>query len=156
VDPQSRNQILESIEALGTAGLGVLYTTHYMEEAERLCDRVAIIDEGRIVAEGTRRQLVAQIGDHDRVLVRGTGDLRRFAERVASRPGVVRAEVLRVAAERGAGGAMVEVQAENGAAALAGIVSEAEHDDVSIDGIELVEPDLESVFLHLTGKALRD
>jgi ABC-2 type transport system ATP-binding protein len=52
VDPQSRNQILESIEALGGAGLAVLYTTHYMEEAERLCDRVGIIDQGRIVAEG--------------------------------------------------------------------------------------------------------
>ena len=62
VDPQSRNAILESIEALGGEGLSVLYTTHYMEEAQRLCDRVGIIDEGRLVAEGTRRELVAQLG----------------------------------------------------------------------------------------------
>ena len=62
VDPQSRNAILESVEALGGEGLSVLYTTHYMEEAQRLCDRVGIIDEGRLVAEGTRRDLVAQLG----------------------------------------------------------------------------------------------
>ena len=58
VDPQSRNAILESVENLSTEGMAVLYTTHYMEEAERLCDRVAIIDEGKIQAEGTRRELV--------------------------------------------------------------------------------------------------
>ncbi|MDI3212828.1 hypothetical protein [Arthrobacter sp. AL12] len=54
MDPQSRNAILESVERLSGEGMAVLYTTHYMEEAERLCDRIAIIDEGRIQAEGTR------------------------------------------------------------------------------------------------------
>ncbi|WP_227008230.1 ABC transporter ATP-binding protein [Pseudarthrobacter sp. AB1] len=58
VDPQSRNSILESVEGLATEGMAVLYTTHYMEEAERLCDRIAIIDEGRVQAEGTRDQLL--------------------------------------------------------------------------------------------------
>ena len=67
VDPQSRNAILTSVEALSAAGMGILYTTHYMEEAERLCDRVGIVDEGRIIAEGTRRQLVAMVGGLDRV-----------------------------------------------------------------------------------------
>jgi ABC-2 type transport system ATP-binding protein len=147
VDPQSRNQILEAIEALGREGLGVLYTTHYMEEAERLCDRVAIMDEGRIVAEGTHRELVAQVGEHDRVLVRGTGDLAAFARRVRSRPGVLAAEVV---------GDLVEVHTAEGAAALAGIVSEAGQDGIEISALEMVQPDLESVFLHLTGKALRD
>ena len=90
VDPQSRNAILESIEALGGEGLSVLYTTHYMEEAQRLCDRVGIIDEGRLVAEGTRRELVAQLGASDRVDVSGTGDLarvRRGVRRPAGRAG---------------------------------------------------------------------
>ena len=59
VDPQSRNAILENVEALGGEGVAVLYTTRYMEEAERLCDRVGIIDQGRLIAEGTRRELVA-------------------------------------------------------------------------------------------------
>ena len=70
VDPQSRNAILASVEALSAAGMGILYTTHYMEEAERLCDRVGIVDEGRIIAEGTRRELVALVGGLDRVTPR--------------------------------------------------------------------------------------
>ncbi|MDX1511554.1 MAG: ABC transporter ATP-binding protein, partial [Nitriliruptorales bacterium] len=65
VDPQSRNAILESIEQLGGEGLSVLYTTHYMEEAERLCDRIGIIDEGTLIAEGTRDALVADAGQED-------------------------------------------------------------------------------------------
>jgi ABC-2 type transport system ATP-binding protein len=147
VDPQSRNAILESIEALGGEGLSVLYTTHYMEEAERLCDRVGIIDEGRLVAEGTRRELVAQLGASDRVDVTGTGDLGAFAEACAARPGVL-------GVDRRDGGVVVRV--EDGAAALAGIVTAAEHTGTAIAAIELTEPDLEDVFLALTGKALRD
>jgi ABC-2 type transport system ATP-binding protein len=65
VDPQSRNAILESIEHLGGEGIAVLYTTHYMEEAARLCDRIGIIDEGVIIAEGTRDQLIADAGQQD-------------------------------------------------------------------------------------------
>ena len=76
VDPQSRNAILESVEQLSGEGMAVLYTTHYMEEAERLCDRVGIIDEGEIKAEGTRAQLVSLVGQRDRVLLGVTG----FAE----------------------------------------------------------------------------
>ena len=147
VDPQSRNAILESIEALGGAGLSVLYTTHYMEEAERLCDRVGIIDEGRLVAEGTRRELVGKLGAGDRVEVAGSGDLDAFAaacERLPGTEGVDRRD------------GHVVVQVHDGPAALAGIVAAASSAGVSITGIELVEPDLEDVFLSLTGKALRD
>ena len=59
VDPQSRNRIFEMIEALRDAGMAIIYTTHYMEEAERLCDRIAIIDHGKMIAEGTKEELVA-------------------------------------------------------------------------------------------------
>ena len=79
VDPQSRNAILESVEDLSGEGIAVLYTTHYMEEAERLCDRVAIIDEGVIKAEGTRRELVSLVGEKDRIRVTVTGDLVEVA-----------------------------------------------------------------------------
>ncbi|MDJ0791714.1 MAG: ABC transporter ATP-binding protein, partial [Acidimicrobiia bacterium] len=82
VDPQSRNAILESVERLAGEGMAVLYTTHYMEEAERLCDRVGIIDEGVIQAEGTRRQLVALVGGEDRVLLTATGSLEPAAAAV--------------------------------------------------------------------------
>jgi ABC-2 type transport system ATP-binding protein len=147
VDPQSRNAILESVEALGEEGLSVLYTTHYMEEAERLCDRVGIIDEGRLVAEGTRRELIARLGAGDRVDITGTGDLATFADACAALPGTL-------GVDRRDGGVVVRVA--DGSTALAGIVGAAERAGVAIAGIELVEPDLEDVFLGLTGKALRD
>src|SRR5438309_6439010 len=88
VDPQSRNAILESIEALGTSGLAVLYTTHYMEEAQRLCDRIGILDEGRLVAEGTRDELVALTGGRDRVRLSADGSLDALATSLAGVEGV--------------------------------------------------------------------
>ena len=147
VDPQSRNAILESVEALGREGLSVLYTTHYMEEAARLCDRIGILDEGRLVAEGTRRELIARLDTGHRVDVTATGDLSAFAEACAALPGTKGVDVR----ESGVG-----VQVLDGGSALAGIVAAAERTGVSIGGMALVEPDLEDVFLGLTGKGLRD
>src|SRR5437588_12975342 len=88
VDPQSRHAILESVEALGTEGIAVLYTTHYMEEAQRLCDRIGILDEGKLIAEGTRAELVALIGGRDRVRLSADGELPAVAEAVAQVCGV--------------------------------------------------------------------
>ena len=147
VDPQSRNQILESIEQLSEGGMSVLYTTHYMEEAERLCDRVGIIDAGRLVAEGTRRDLVAEVGEHDRIVLRGDGDLAALAARLGAEPGVASATV---------GDGAVEVLVDDASAALAQVVAMAASAGVSVTGVEVREPDLETVFLHLTGRALRD
>ena len=76
VDPQSRNAILESVEQLASEGMAVLYTTHYMEEAERLCDRIGIVDLGELKAQGTRAELVALVGEHDRVSLEGAGRSR--------------------------------------------------------------------------------
>src|SRR5690606_33059934 len=147
VDPQSRNAILESVEALGREGMSVLYTTHYMEEAERLCDRIGIIDEGRLVAEGTRQELVAQIGAGDRIDVSATGDLAAFARACTDLPGTL--EVDRRDGD-------VTIRVSDGRTALAGIVAASERAGVTVTGIELTQPDLEDVFLALTGKALRD
>lgn len=147
VDPQSRNAILESIESLGSAGMSVLYTTQYMEEAERLCDRIGVIDEGRLVAEGTRRELIARLGRADRVELTGTGDLEGLAARCRELPGSV-------GVERRDG--IVVIRVADGPGAIASIVRAAEAAGVTITGIEIVEPDLEDVFLGLTGKALRD
>ena len=150
VDPQSRNQILESIERLGDEGLAVLYTTHYMEEAERLCDRVGIIDGGRIVAEGTRRALVAQIGEHDRIVVRTDAVSTTYADAVRRLGGVID-----VRATTG-DDATLEVVTDDAAATLAAVVAAAPGAGVAVTGVEVREPNLEAVFLHLTGKALRD
>ena len=147
VDPQSRNAILEGVEALAGGGIAVLYTTHYMEEAERLCDRIGIIDAGVIRAEGTRRELVALVGERDRVRLAGSGDLASVATACGALPGVEAASVrdgavdLIVEGARGLLPELLRVAAESG-----GLV----------DGVDVHEPDLESVFLHLTGKALRD
>lgn len=147
VDPQSRNAILESVEALSSQGLAVLYTTHYMEEAERLCDRVAIIDEGEIKAEGTRRELVALVGEKDRVSVSGSGDLGGAAAAVSDLEGVSGAS---------ASDSHLEILTMNASAILPELLARIANAGGSISGVEVVEPNLEAVFLHLTGKALRD
>ena len=147
VDPQSRNAILESVETLAGSGLSVLYTTHYMEEAERLCDRIAIIDAGRIVAEGTRRELIDGLGEGDRIEVSGSGDLDGLALVAATLPGVLAAE----RADR-----TVAVQASDGPSVLAAVVAAAQEVGVTISDLAVVQPDLEDVFLRHTGKGLRD
>ncbi|MFZ0015184.1 MAG: ABC transporter ATP-binding protein [Acidimicrobiia bacterium] len=147
VDPQSRNAILESVESLSREGMAVLYTTHYMEEAERLCDRVAIIDEGVIQAEGNRRELVAMVGEKDRVAITGTGNLAGAAEAARGLDGVAGAS---------ASDGRIEVIAESAASILPALLTCVSDSGGSITSVEVVEPNLEAVFLHLTGKALRD
>jgi ABC-2 type transport system ATP-binding protein len=147
VDPQSRNAILESVETLSAGGLSVLYTTHYMEEAERLCDRIGVIDDGRIVASGTRRELIDRLGQGDRIDVQGDGDLAAFAQACQLLPGVLDVE------RRDQG---VAVIATHGAGVLSEVVAAARRTGVRITSVNIVEPDLEDVFLRLTGKALRD
>jgi ABC-2 type transport system ATP-binding protein len=148
VDPQSRNAILENVEALEGEGVAVLYTTHYMEEAERLCDRVGIIDQGRLIAEGTRRELVAKIGQRDRIELAAAGDLVGLAAGCRRRlDGVEEATVV-------PGG--LHLVASDGRRLLPKLLELAEAAGVEVSSVEVVEPDLEAVFLHLTGKALRD
>jgi ABC-2 type transport system ATP-binding protein len=147
VDPQSRNAILESVAELGRSGMAILYTTHYMEEAERLCDRVGIIDLGEIRAEGTRRELVALIGREDEVRLTATGDLARASLAASGVEGVVSA-----AHKDG----VIEVLAVEARGILPALLATVTAAGATIKGVEVVEPDLEAVFLHLTGKALRD
>jgi ABC-2 type transport system ATP-binding protein len=147
VDPQSRNAILEAVEELSRAGMAVLYTTHYMEEAERLCDRVAIIDEGVIQAEGTRRELVSMVGEKDRVAISATGNLAQAADAVRRIDGVT---------EASASDHHIEILAGNVSGLLPELLAGVTSSGASITGVEIREPNLEAVFLHLTGKALRD
>ena len=147
VDPQSRNAILESVEQLSAEGMAVLYTTHYMEEAERLCDRVAIIDEGVIQAEGTRRELVAMVGETDRVSISADGDLQAAVSSVLEVDGVRDA----VTSDH-----TIEILASDASPILPELLAKVSGAGTSIHGVEVIEPNLETVFLHLTGKALRD
>jgi len=148
VDPQSRNAILSSVADLESEGMAILYTTHYMEEAERLCDRIGIIDEGRIQAEGTRRELVELIGGRDRVTLVASGSLGRAAVAIkALDPRIDEAT---------ASDGTIEILVTEARSILPALLATATAEGASIRSVEVVEPDLEAVFLHLTGKALRD
>lgn len=147
VDPQSRNAILESVEALAVEGMAVLYTTHYMEEAERVCDRIAIIDSGRIQAEGTRDELIALVGGLDTIELQGTGDLGAAAAVLRKLSTVTSVDI-------GSGRLLLSVQ--DAASAVADAVNTATRAGMKLGGVEISRPTLESVFLHVTGKTLRD
>lgn len=150
VDPQSRNSILEAVEELGGAGMAVLYTTHYMEEAERLCDRIGIIDSGRLMVEGTREELIEQLGEQTTVTLRFSGGreaVASWAETLRSLPAVS-------AVQEDAGS--LQIVASDGPGLIAPAVQSAQQGGVEVTGVDVREPDLEAVFLHLTGKALRD
>lgn len=146
VDPQSRNAILEHVRALADSGVAVLYSTHYMEEAERICDRVGILDAGRIRAEGTRRELVDTLGERDRVVLELDGAAADAARALEELPGVHTA----VATENG-----VELDCDRGAELAPRIVRALADRGLELRSLTIREPDLEAVFLHITGKALR-
>jgi ABC-2 type transport system ATP-binding protein len=143
VDPQSRNRIFEMIEALRAAGTAVIYTTHYMEEAERLCDRIAIVDHGKIVAEGTKDELITSaFGTRSQVRARFAGSEKAIA----------------AWAERN-GGRVTDATAEftiEQATEIARLLDDASKAGLELVDVSLRRPNLESVFLHLTGRELRD
>ena len=143
VDPQSRIRIFEMIESLRSQGTSIVYTTHYMEEAERLCDRIAIIDHGKVIATGTRDELVHQsFGGRTDVLMRikGRADYaRHFSE---SRSGTFDGDTAHFSIEQ--------------ATEIAGLLDGASQDGLEVIDVVLRRPNLESVFLQLTGRDLRE
>jgi ABC-2 type transport system ATP-binding protein len=147
IDPQSRRHILDAVKELQGQGMTVLYTTHYMEEAEELSDRIAIMDKGKIIAGGTNAELVRLIGQDTRIeLALNTDsasvlDLWRAAEGVRG-----------VSAEDG----RITVLAADSNAVLPRLFEGAAARGARITSVEIREPNLEAVFLHLTGRALRD
>ena len=147
VDPQSRNAILDSVETLGTEGMAVLYTTHYMEEAERLCDRIGIVDHGKMMAEGTQRDLVKIVGQRDHVTLTATGSLAATAEALAELPAV---------SDAAASGEVITLNIESAHDHLPEILATAGRTGSMVSGVDVDTADLESVFLNLTGRALRE
>ncbi|MBB3725272.1 ABC transporter ATP-binding protein [Nonomuraea dietziae] len=147
VDPQSRKAILEGLERLVGDGMALLYTSHYMEEVERVCDRVAIIDHGRIVADGTRRELVSLVGGADTVELVLDGDVEAACAKLRAVEGV--AEAVRT------GAASVRLMADGGRYLLPSLITAVEG-HATVTATQVIEPDLEATFLHLTGTTLRD
>ncbi len=147
VDPQSRNFIFDNVEALNRNGVTVLYTTHYMEEAERLCHRVAIIDQGKIVALDTPRALQDTLGGGLIVVGLPDGVPDTLEDDICALPGVRGAERF---------DHQIKIRAAHTQQTLPDVINVFNRLDINIHSLEILEPNLESVFLELTGKRLRD
>ena len=149
IDPQSRRAILDMVQDLNRHGMSVLYTTHYMEEAAELADRVGIIDHGKMIALGTQKELTQQVGQSDtlRLQVGDDQHAAALADALRAVPGVQQAS---------ATGQQVVLIVPSAAEALVSVVSKANEVAVKIRAVDIQEPNLEAVFLHLTGRALRD
>jgi len=149
IDPQSRRAILDTVKELNQQGMTVLYTTHYMEEAQELSDRVGIIDHGELIALGTQKELTQQVGQTE-TLILHIGENDNPETLANSLEGIQ--DVL----EAKATDHKVSIITPNAEDVLASVVSKANERGVKIRSIDIREPNLEAVFLHLTGRALRD
>ena len=147
IDPQSRRSILENVVSLKNQGMTVLYTTHYMEEAEELSDHIAIMDHGKIIANGTNAELVKIVGEMDRIILTINSESARVIESWRTTSGVIK-----VTSEDGT----LTLLVEDSNRVLPGLFEAAATHGVRITSVDIQEPNLESVFLHLTGRALRD
>jgi ABC-2 type transport system ATP-binding protein len=184
VDPQSRNHIFESVQRLNRdRQMSIIYTSHYMEEVELLCNRVAIVDQGRIIALDTIRNLIAMLGGGVIQIGLGLCDDELLAA-IRALPAVVGAVLVappagadmpdgevtaRPAAAGGesaagplsapppaAGPVLVKIEARRSQDALVQVIGYLNERDIAFTSIQIFEPNLESVFLHLTGKKLRE
>jgi len=142
VDPQSRNAIFDNLERLKAAGKALIYTTHYMEEAERLADRIVIVDHGRVVAQGTQAQLFARLPAAQTLHVEIDGEPDAAA--LAGLPGVQRA------------GQRLDIRVDDLGRDAAPVLAALAQRGVKVRGIASARATLEDVFLQLTGRQLRD
>lgn len=163
VDPQSRRRILDTVIRLREErGMTVMYTTHLMEEAQELSNRVGIVDQGKMIALGTVGQLIQQVGEEDR-LVLNVGEQRLpdgLLQKLQTVEGVTRAlyDEPTQATEEGkaAEHGKITIYAKRGRKALPHVIQYVNESGLEIMSVEVREPDLEAVFLQLTGRALRD
>jgi len=148
LDPQSRANLWEHVRSLRENGTTVFLTTHYLEEADALCDRILIIDQGRIVAGGTAEELKRQVSG-DRITL-GLADAVQVSEAASVAAGVDGATDVSV------GAATVGVQVPSSAIGLAALLRELDLRGIGLDTVEVRRPTLDDVFLALTGRTLRD
>jgi ABC-2 type transport system ATP-binding protein len=148
LDPQSRLALWDLLHELHNDGQTILLTTHYMEEADQLCDRVAIMDHGRVLALDTPEQLKRSIGADTIVTVRTTGDLDKLGELLVN-------DVAGVTRTRAADGRL-ELHVEGSDRLVPRIVLAAENGGFDLLDVSVAEPSLETVFINLTGRELRE
>ncbi len=147
IDPQSRRHILDSVKELNNRGVSILYTTHYMEEAQELSHLIAIMDRGTIIASGSHEELVRHVGSLDTVIITVAGNPGEAAETWGSME-----EVNSLYEEKDT----IRLFVDDSDSVLPKLFTAAYEHGIHIHSVEVQEPNLEAVFLHLTGRALRD
>jgi len=147
IDPQSRNHILDSVKQLNKLGSTVIYTSHYMEEVESVCNRIAIMDNGRLIALGTQDELKKLVLEEEKILINAL-DINYNAVDEIKALNTVKDVLL----DKN----KLEIITTSSQFVLQDILFILSSHQVKIKGIQVVEPDLETVFLSLTGKKLRD
>ena len=148
IDPQSRNHILQSVKTLNKMGSTIIYTSHYMEEVEEICSRIAIMDHGKVIALGTCEELKNLINDRDIVMVTVSDPASMVsAEKIREIPGVEAVDISENT---------VKITSAREVANLDRIILYFIKNNIAIKGVESKTPDLETVFLSLTGRKLRD
>jgi ABC-2 type transport system ATP-binding protein len=148
IDPQSRNHILDNVLEFNKLGMTVIYTSHYIEEVEYICDRIGIIDRGRLLALGSKQELIKAIGDEKNIRIKVQNMNQGTIDLVKKINGIIDVT------ERNEGWFNIGVHSAE--ATISNILSVLENNNISIDGMEIKDINLESVFLNLTGKELRD
>ncbi|MBT2637039.1 ABC transporter ATP-binding protein [Bacillus sp. ISL-39] len=149
IDPQSRSHILETVKKLNAEGMTVIYTSHYMEEVEYLCEKIGIMDKGEFITSGTISELRETIGDRSRIVMNFSRALNLENIKTILSPSIPEKDLSLNHDEL----AIFHKEPQNVLSELIQSVTGAGFD---ITSVEVVEPNLESVFLHLTGRSLRD
>ncbi len=148
IDPQSRNHILQSVKKLNELGSTIIYTSHYMEEVDEICTRIAIMDHGKVIALGTNTELKNLINEKDIVVVTVSDSISKVSEeKIREISGVENVET---------GENTVKITSVREVANLDKIIQYFVKNNISIKSVESKTPDLESVFLSMTGRKLRD
>jgi ABC-2 type transport system ATP-binding protein len=148
LDPQSRLALWDILREFHGEGQTILITTHHMEEADQLCDRVAIMDHGRILALDTPRELKRNLGASSVVRIAATGDLELLGKRIH--------ELVPDARPAGVIGGYLRMTVANATGLLQRVLAAAEAEGVTVTDVSVSEPSLETVFINLTGKDLRE
>ncbi|MEH6889087.1 ABC transporter ATP-binding protein [Bacillus sp. JJ864] len=148
IDPQSRNHILETVKKLNEKGMTVIYTSHYMEEVEYLCERIAIVDHGKVIALGTKSELCNRLADGFMVKLQVNRYDQQLLQKLQALP-----VVERIVADEDSNTIDIALTHSD---AVGMVVSEVVGNRVQIAKLEVQEPNLEALFLQLTGRSLRD
>ena len=147
IDPQSRNHILESIKKLNKNGTTIVYTSHYMEEVEAICTKIAIIDNGKVIAEGTKEELKENFSEFNKLILTLSNVENIDVEELKNIKGINKIKL-----EKN----ILEISSDMNVDNLDKILINLLNKKISIKSIEKTSVDLETVFLNLTGKKLRD